>query len=124
MSFPSSHGRSKDKARFACRWTIAVRLQQRLVLALFLTGASRVSQAQGRLPAIVHSAEAQLEDGRTTLDEHTLMTARRSFEDCTREDPRNSQCVLRPWEDRFIPRRREGKAAGHESRTAGYRFRD
>jgi Tfp pilus assembly protein PilF len=92
MSFPSSRGGSKNKAQFACRWKIAVRIQQRLVLALFLTGASRISHAQARLPAIVRSAEAQLEEGRTTLDEQTLMTARRSFEDCTMVDPKNARC--------------------------------
>lgn len=37
-------------------------------------------------------AEARLEDGRASLDAGTLMTARRIFEDCTRQDAKNAWC--------------------------------
>ena len=91
MSFLSLRDRSQHKAIFAGH-SKAVRVQPWLVLALFLTVAFRMSHAQGHPSATVRSAEAQLEDGRTTLDEPTLMAARHNFEDCTREDPKNSRC--------------------------------
>jgi len=92
MSLLSLRDRSQHKAIFAGRSMIAVRVELWLALAMFLTVVSRMTHAQGRLTAAIRSAEAQLEEGRTTLDEHTLMAARRSFEDCTREDPNNSRC--------------------------------
>ena len=92
MSFPSLRGRSQRKANSAAHSKIALRVQMWLVLALFLTVASRMSHAQSSFPVSIPSAEAQLEEGRTTLDEHMLMAARRSFEDCAREDPKNSRC--------------------------------
>src|SRR6516225_9460006 len=91
MSFLSLRDRSQHKAIFAGH-SKAVRVQPWLVLALFLTVAFRMSHAQGHPSATVRSAEAQLEDGRTTLDEPTLMAARHNFEDCAREDPKNSRC--------------------------------
>ena len=75
MSFPSLRGGSQHEANLAGHSKIVVRVQVWLVLALFLTVASRMSHAQVRLTAAAHSAEVQLEDGRTTLDEHTLMAA-------------------------------------------------
>jgi len=92
MSFPSLRGRSQRKANSAAHSKIALRVQMWLVLALFLTVASRMSHAQSSFPVSIPSAEAQLEEGRTTLDEHMLMAARRSFEDCTRKDLKNSRC--------------------------------
>lgn len=92
MSFPSPRRPSQDQARFACRCKLEASIQPWLVLVLLLISASRMSHAQDQLPAAVRSTEAQLEDGRTTLDEATLMRARRGFEDCTREDPKNSRC--------------------------------
>jgi tetratricopeptide (TPR) repeat protein len=92
MSFLSLRGRSQLGANFAGHSERAVHLQMWLVSALFVTVAPQMSHAQDHLPAAMRSAEAQLEDGRTTLDEHTLMAAKRSFEDCTREDPKNSRC--------------------------------
>jgi tetratricopeptide (TPR) repeat protein len=55
-------------------------------------GSFRPSQAQDRVTAIVHMAEAQLADGRTTLESRTLILARRIFEDCTRQDAKNARC--------------------------------
>ena len=38
------------------------------------------------------AAERQLEDGRTTLDEATLVAARKVFEDCVRQNSKNFRC--------------------------------
>jgi tetratricopeptide (TPR) repeat protein len=53
---------------------------------------SNVANAQQDQPADVREGERQLEDGRSTLDENTLVAARRIFESCTHEDVRNSRC--------------------------------
>src|SRR6516165_5759285 len=92
MSFPSLRGRSQRKANSAAHSKLALLVLMLLVLSFFLTVASRMSHAQSSFPVSIPSAEAQLEEGRTTLDEHMLMAARRSFEDCTRKDLKNSRC--------------------------------
>jgi tetratricopeptide (TPR) repeat protein len=40
----------------------------------------------------LEDGERQLEDGRSTLDEETLMTTRRVFEECTHHDSKNALC--------------------------------
>lgn len=71
---------------------IAARTQVTLCFVLVATGSFRTSQAQDRISAIMHMAEAQLENGRASLDADTLMTARRIFEDCTRKNAKNARC--------------------------------
>ena len=91
MSAQSS-GCSLSEGAVQYRRTISARTAPWLLCALVVTGAFRISQAQGRMSTIVNSAEVQLEDGRATLDEDTLLTARRIFEDCTRRDAKNAGC--------------------------------
>jgi hypothetical protein len=92
MSVPLLPGRSQSKAAAPCHPAITARTQRYLLVAFVVAGAFRISQAEDRMPTIVRSAEAQLDDGRSNLDEGTLMTARRIFEDCTRQDANNARC--------------------------------
>jgi tetratricopeptide (TPR) repeat protein len=48
--------------------------------------------AQDGLKPKLSAAEAQLEDGRSTLDDPTLASARRVFEQCVKENAGNSRC--------------------------------
>jgi len=61
-------------------------------LALVITGAFRTSHAQDTILSVLCRAAAQLTDGRANLDERTLLTTRRIFADCTRQDPKDARC--------------------------------
>lgn len=63
-----------------------------LTIVLALTSPAGVSQAQKDVPPTVRDAERQLEEGRTTLDEKTLMAARQVFEGCAHEQPSSARC--------------------------------
>ena len=41
----------------------------------------------------LRQAEVQLEEGRSTLDEHTLLMARQAFADCLQRDANNAPCA-------------------------------
>jgi tetratricopeptide (TPR) repeat protein len=45
-------------------------------------------------PALLWDGERQLEEGRSTLDEQTLMAARTIFETCIQQDGNNSHCYF------------------------------
>ena len=68
------------------------RLRLCVFLALVMTGAFRTSHAQDTILSVLCRAAAQLTDGRANLDERTLLTTRRIFADCTRQDPKDARC--------------------------------
>src|SRR5215831_5571825 len=80
----------QSKADVACRLTSGALALQCLLFGLFMMAAVRMSQAQD--PLSVQSAEVQLEDGRTTLDEAMLAAAKGIFEECARRDAKNARC--------------------------------
>jgi tetratricopeptide (TPR) repeat protein len=49
-------------------------------------------QAPDNLPGVLRDSESQLEEGRSTLDENTLVTVRRIFQECVGQDVKNSRC--------------------------------
>lgn len=65
-----------------------------LCLGFLLAFASSVgvSQAQRNLSPMIRDAEEQVEEGRTTLDEKTLMAARQVFERCAQEGGNRAWC--------------------------------
>jgi tetratricopeptide (TPR) repeat protein len=68
-----------------------------LGLAELMISSSAVCQMSGPaktadLENLARDGERQLEDGRSTLDVQTLTTARRMFEECARQEEKNSRC--------------------------------
>lgn len=52
------------------------------------------SSAQDTLSAGLRDAERQLDDGRSTLDESTLLAARQSFQACAKADTTKARCAI------------------------------
>ena len=63
-----------------------------LTVLLAFANSAGISQAQKDLPPMIHDAEQQLEEGRNTLDEQTLMAARQVFERCAQERGDRARC--------------------------------
>jgi hypothetical protein len=63
-----------------------------LPVAVVGAGVPGAAKAQESLTAAISDAERQLEDGRSTLNENTLIVARRSFESCTHQYVNDSRC--------------------------------
>jgi len=65
-----------------------------MCLAVLIAAAAVPSAgiAQDSRPAFLREAERELDDGRSTLDETTLLAARRSLESCVRDDANNARC--------------------------------
>ncbi len=53
---------------------------------------AQAASSSTNVSAATESAERQLEEGRSTLDEGTLLAARKSFEECLRQDAGNFRC--------------------------------
>jgi tetratricopeptide (TPR) repeat protein len=79
---------------FLRRWTLIFAPLGLLWLPVAVAGAGvpGAAKAQESLPAAISDAERQLEDGRSTLNENTLIVARQSFEWCTHQYVNDSRC--------------------------------
>lgn len=63
-----------------------------LLVGLAVAGFQIYLHPQNGMLADLHSAEVALEDGRSTLEESKLIFARRFFEQCAKNEARNSRC--------------------------------
>lgn len=63
-----------------------------LCVAILVAGGPQTSTAQENLQARIRDAELQLGEGRSTLNEDTLIAARRTFESCTHQNANHSRC--------------------------------
>ncbi|HLH09278.1 MAG TPA: tetratricopeptide repeat protein [Terriglobales bacterium] len=62
------------------------------LLMVAVSAAQSAPVASDSLSKTIQDGEHQLEDGRTTLNEQTLLAARNAFADCVHEDSKNARC--------------------------------
>ena len=70
------------------------RLVAALIVSATLALVPATSSGQDSLSAGLRDAERQLDDGRSTLDESTLLAARQSFQACAKADTTKARCLV------------------------------
>ena len=63
-----------------------------LAVAFWTAAPPALAQNAGSEPELMQDGERQLEDGRSTLEQKTLFSAKSAFESCVHQDTKNARC--------------------------------